>query len=277
MQLPFAYYLHHAHPFLIQFSENVGIRYYGLAYLVGFVAAGWLFRRYYLAGRTALDPNAAMDLMVAIVAGVIIGGRVGFFLLYTPGVLLSNPLALFKVWEGGMASHGGFVGVLAAIWIYSRQRRTSFLHLGDLIVTAAPVGLFLGRLANFINGELWGKISYVRWAVIFPTSVQPGTPLELIPPRHPSQLYEAGLEGLLLLAYAQWRFWKTDAAREQPGRIAGEFLIGYALVRAISEVFREPDLGVSLILGLSRGTFYSLFIVAGGMALIAFAPRRSSE
>ncbi len=276
MQLPFAYYLHHAHPFLIQFSENVGIRYYGLAYLMGFVAAGWLFRRYYLAGRTTLDPNAGMDLMVAIVAGVIIGGRVGFFLLYTPGVLLANPLALFKVWEGGMSSHGGFVGVLAAIWIYCHQRRASFLHLGDLIVTTAPVGLFLGRLANFINGELWGKISYVRWAVIFPTSVQPGTPLELIPPRHPSQLYEAGLEGLLLLAYAQWRFWKTDAARDQPGRIAGEFLIGYALVRAISEVFREPDLGVSLILGLSRGTFYSLFIVAGGMAIIAFAPRRDS-
>ena len=272
--LPLAFWVHNLSPFLIRFGANVGIRYYGLAYLLGFVAAGWLFRRYYRAGRTTLDPNAAMDLMVAIVAGVIIGGRVGFFLLYTPGVLLSNPLALFKVWEGGMASHGGFVGVLAAIWIFSRRRRASFLHLGDLIVTAAPVGLFLGRLANFINGELWGKISYVRWAVIFPTSVQPGTPLELIPPRHPSQLYEAGLEGLLLLGFMQWRFWKTDAARAQPGRIAGEFLIAYSLARAISEVYREPDAG--LILSLSRGTFYSLFLVAAGMALIVFAPRRDS-
>ena len=277
MPSPLTYYVHHAHPFLIQFTENIGIRYYGLAYLLGFVAAGWMFRRYYLAGRTTLDPNAAMDLMVAIVAGVIIGGRLGFFLLYTPGVLLTNPLALLRVWEGGMASHGGFFGVLVALWLFTRSRKMGFLHLADLIVTAAPVGLFLGRIANFINGELWGKISYVKWAVIFPTSVQPGTPIDLIPPRHPSQLYEAGLEGLLLLAYAQWRFWKTDAAREQPGRIAGEFLIGYALVRAFCEVFRETDIGVSLILGLSRGTFYSFFIVAGGMALIAFAPRRDSD
>jgi phosphatidylglycerol:prolipoprotein diacylglycerol transferase len=262
-----AYWTHDLSPFLVRFGENFGIRWYGLAYLAGFGGAGWLLKRYHQAGRSPFGANTILDLMTALVLGVIVGGRLGYFLLYQPDSFLHDPLILFRVWEGGMASHGGFVGVTVALWWWSRRQKVPLFHLGDLIVTTVPVGLFCGRVANFINGELWGKPSRVAWAVLFPASPAP------LMPRHPSQLYEAGLEGLLLFAYMQWRFWKTDAARVQPGRIAGEFLIAYALARAIGEIFREPDAG--LILGLSRGTFYSIFLIAGGAGLILFAPRKA--
>lgn len=271
----FAFWVHDLSPFLIRFGDTFGIRYYGLAYLLGFVAAGMLFVRYHRAGKTPLDLETATDLVIAIVAGVILGGRIGYFVFYQPGVLLSNPLALLKVWEGGMASHGAFIGVAGALWWFARGRKVSFLHIGDLVVSAAPVGLFLGRVANFINGELWGKPSRVPWAVIFPHSAEPGMPAHLILPRHPSQLYEAATEGLLLFAFAQWRFWKTDVVRREPGRLAGEFLIGYALVRMFCELFREPD--AALILGLSRGTFYSLFLIVAGLFVIAFTRRPTAS
>jgi phosphatidylglycerol:prolipoprotein diacylglycerol transferase len=138
-------------------------------------------------------------------------------------------------------------------------------------VPTVPPGLFLGRVANFINGELWGKPSEVPWAVIFPQSAPPGTPLALIPPRHPSQLYEAFLEGIVLLIYTQWRFRRT-AALATPGRLSGEFLVLYALVRILGEQFREPD--ASPILGLSRGIFYSLFMIAIGLGAIVYSGRR---
>jgi phosphatidylglycerol:prolipoprotein diacylglycerol transferase len=133
----------------------------------------------------------------------------------------------------------------------------------------------LGRIANFINGELWGNYSNVKWAIIFPES-DPTMPVEHVLPRHPSQLYEAGLEGALLLAWMQWRFWRSNVVRDQPGRLSAEFLIGYAIVRAIGEVFREPDRGVSPILGLSRGTFYSIFVFATGVVLLVRSIRAST-
>ncbi len=265
--MPFAYWTHDLSPFLVQFSENFGIRWYGLAYLAGFIGAGWLLKRYHQQGRSTLDTTAVLDLMTALVAGVIVGGRLGYFLLYQPDVFLHDPLILIRVWEGGMASHGGFVGVTVALWWFTRRRPESMLQVGDLVVTTVPVGLFFGRVANFINGELWGTPARVAWAVIFPASPHP------LMPRHPSQLYEAALEGLLLFAFVQWRFWKSDVARRQPGRLSGEFLLAYSLARAVCEIFREPD--AALILGLSRGTFYSFFLVAGGMALIALAARNS--
>ena len=265
----FAYWIHDLDPFLLRFSENLGIRWYGLAYLAGFVAAGLMLRLYHRAGRSPLDGNNVLDLMTALIAGVILGGRIGYFLLYQPAIFRHDPLMLIRVWEGGMASHGGFAGVVVALWWFTRKRETGLLQVADLIVTVAPVGLFFGRMANFINGELWGKVASVPWAVIFKNTG--GDTL----PRHPSQLYEAGLEGLLLFAYMQWRFWRGSAARTQPGRIAGEFLIAYALLRATGELFREPDAG--LILGLSRGTFYSVFLIAAGVALIVIATRRSSK
>jgi phosphatidylglycerol---prolipoprotein diacylglyceryl transferase len=171
-----------------------------------------------------------------------------------------------------MASHGGFVGVAVAMAWFAHKHKLSFLHLSDLIVSVAPLGLLLGRIANFINGELWGKISNVPWAVIFPESAPAGTPVSLIAPRHPSQLYEAALEGALLLALMQWRFWKSDVVARQPGRLAGEFLIAYAVVRMIGELFREPDFGIAPIFGLSRGTFYSFFLILVGLVLILRKP-----
>jgi phosphatidylglycerol:prolipoprotein diacylglycerol transferase len=228
--------------------------------------------RYHRAGRSALPAGQVTDLIVALVFGVLIGGRLGYFLLYDFDLLAHRPLVLLRVWEGGMASHGGFLGGVLAMGWFARANGLSFLHLGDVVATTAPVGLLLGRIANFINGELWGKVTHVPWAVIFPKSASEGMPAALILPRHPSQLYEAALEGALLLVLLQWRFWKSDVVRTQPGRLSGEFLVAYAVVRAVGEIFREPD--ASLILGLSRGTFYSIFLVIAGAALIVRGSRR---
>jgi len=269
--MPFAYWVHDLSPFLIRFTDTIGIRYYGLAYLLGFVSAAWLWARYARAGRSLLPAEKITDLMVALVFGVLIGGRLGYFLLYKPGTLFEEPAALFRVWDGGMASHGGFIGVGVALAWFARANKLPFLHLADLIASTAAAGLLFGRLANFINGELWGKVTDVPWAVIFPTSAAWGTPLELIAPRHPSQLYQAALEGALLLAIMQWRFWRTDVARTHPGRITGEFWLIYAVLRFIVEIFREPDAG--LILGLNRGAFYSLFLIIGGLIFIGLSRR----
>lgn len=270
-----SYWVDSLSPFLVQFSHSLGIRYYGLAYVLAFIIAALLLRLYWRAGRSALNPKVQADLMMAIVIGVLVGGRLGYFLLYSPETLVREPLALFRVWDGGMASHGGFVGVaLALAWIV-RKYHLSWRPTADVLVTLAPPGLFLGRIANFINGELWGKISYVPWAVIFPKSAPLGTPLALIPPRHPSELYEALLEGLFLFVFTQMRFWRSRGTREHSGQLAGEFLILYAVMRAIGEIFREPD--ASLIFGLSRGTFYSGFLVIGGLLLIVVSRRKPAD
>ncbi len=262
-----AYYVDRLNPFLVQFNERFGIRYYGLAYAFGFLAAAWLLVRYYRAGRSLVSPAQVSDLMVALVMGTVLGGRVGSYLLYDGWRTFGeDPLAIFRVWDGGMSFHGGMVGVVVAFLWFARSQHIPPLHLGDLVASTAPVGLFLGRLANFVNGELWGRVTSVRWAVIFPRS-DPGKPIALIAPRHPSQLYEAALEGLLLFGYLQWRLWRTGAVRRHPGAVGGEFLIGYALLRIVGEVFREPDAGLDPILGLSRGTFYSLLMLAAGLAV----------
>jgi phosphatidylglycerol:prolipoprotein diacylglycerol transferase len=266
---PLAYWTHNLSPFLIRFGENLGIRYYGVSYLLGFLAAALMLRTYAKAGRSLLPIEKISDLMVSLVLGVMVGGRLGSFLLYHPEQLIEDPLSFFRVWEGGMASHGGMAGVAVAIAWFARVQKIPFLHLSDLITSVAPLGLLFGRIANFINGELWGKPAVVRWAVIFPSS-----PIPLVP-RHPSQLYEALLEGALLFAYMQVRFWKSDVVKRSPGRLSGEFLLAYALVRAVGEFFREPDAG--LILGMSRGTFYSIFLVAAGLVLIALSGRSKEK
>ncbi len=273
--MPLAYWVDNLSPFIVRFSDDFGLRWYGLAYVLGFVAGGWLMLRYHRAGRSQLPGDRVVDFIFALVIGVLLGGRIGYFLLYDFDQLVHQPLVLFRVWGGGMASHGGFIGVVIAVWWFSRRQRIPFLHLGDILVTTVPVGLLLGRVANFINGELWGKVTTVPWAVIFPKSAEAGMPVDQIPARHPSQLYEAALEGALLLAYLQLRFWKSDVAAKQPGRLSGEFLVGYAIVRAIGERFREPDEGVSLVFGLSRGTFYSIFVLIAGAAMIARAVLRA--
>jgi len=260
------HWVHDLSPFLVQFNESVGIRYYGLSYLLGIGLAGMILYRAAQRQRLRLPPAAVADLMTALIVGVILGGRLGYFVFYEPAVFLQNPLQLLQVWDGGMSSHGGFIGVGFAMAWFMRPQNAPFLHLSDAVVAVAPLGVGLGRVANFINGELWGKITTWKWAVIFPASAAPGTPLTAIPARHPSQLYQGALEGFLLFAYLQWRFWRTETASTAPGRITGEFLIGYAIARSIGELFREPD--ASLILGLSRGTFYSLFMIIAGIIII---------
>jgi phosphatidylglycerol:prolipoprotein diacylglycerol transferase len=263
--MPLAYWVHNLDPFLIRFSENFGVRYYGLAYLLGFAAAAGLLLLYHRRGRSPHGAAAISDLITALVLGVLLGGRLGYFLLYRTEVLRHDPAELLRLWEGGMASHGAFVGVLVALAWWSRRHRGSLLGVADLVVTTVPAGLCLGRIANFINGELVGRITHVPWAVIFPGNEFDRQLLRPFP-RHPSQLYQAALEGLLLFAYLQWRFWRGRPETLGPGRLSGEFLLGYALARIIGELFREPD--APLLLGLSRGTFYSLFLVAAGSFLI---------
>lgn len=267
--MPIAFWIHTPHPFLIQFSETIGLRYYGLAYLLGFAAAIGLLNLYHRAGRSTLNGNAIGDLITYVVMGVLVGGRLGYFLLYQLGTVRTDPLAFFRVWEGGMASHGGMAGVGVAMLLFARKHRQSFLNISDLIISTAPVGLMLGRLANFMNGELWGKPTRVAWAVVFERTGGGSMP------RHPSQLYEAALEGLLLLILMQWRFWRSSVIQTSPGRLTGEFLVTYAVARAVGELFREPD--AALLLGLSRGTFYSIFFLIGGLALIAWTTQTRSK
>lgn len=272
------YWVHDLSPFLIEFSSRPfgleGIRYYGLAYLFGFLGAWLLLKLYNAKGKFEIDADSRATLMTAIIIGVLAGGRVGYMLLYDFAGFLENPISLFRVDQGGMASHGGFVGVLLALFWFARKQGYSLLQLGDVAVTLAPLGLMFGRIANFINGELWGRVTTVSWAVIFPGS--PKSYNELLQtygpePRHPSQLYEALLEGGLLFAYAQWRFWKT---RPTVGQLSGEFLFAYGVVRIVGEMFREPD--ASLLIGLSRGQFYSIFLILGGAVVIWYARKTQS-
>jgi phosphatidylglycerol:prolipoprotein diacylglycerol transferase len=265
--MPLAYWVDNLNPYLIHLGGNFGIRYYGVAYLLGFLGGAWLLYRYARAGRSLVPADKVPDLMTAAILGVLIGGRLGSYFLYDGWRRFAiDPFEIFRVWDGGMASHGGMIGVALALAWFARAEKIPFLHVGDLIVSATPLGLGVGRLANFVNGELWGRVATVSWAVIFPKSA-PGVPVEMILPRHPSQLYEAALEGALLLAIMQWRFWKSDIVRRQPGRLSGEFFLIYAVVRIIGERFREPDSDVSLIFGLSRGTFYSIFLIGIGLWL----------
>ncbi|MGC4074443.1 MAG: prolipoprotein diacylglyceryl transferase [Nibricoccus sp.] len=270
--LMLAYWTHNLSPFVpyLKFSETFGVHWYGLAYVLGFVGALWLLHRYTRAGYSRLTSEQNNDLLIAIVIGVMLGGRLGSFLLYNPDQLLKNPLSFFKIWEGGMASHGGFIGVAIALAWFARRVKVPFLHLGDLIVSAAPLGLMLGRIANFINGELWGN-TFVQtpapwWGVIFENTG--GGPL----PRHPSQLYEALLEGAILLAYLQHRVWRNRILTTRTGQLSAEFLIGYAIARIICELYREPD--ATLIWNtFSRGTFYSFFVLIAGVALLLYVRR----
>lgn len=266
-----AYYVVDFDPFALRFPEGWvldGIRWYGLSYLAGFAIAMLLFNLYSKRGRSPLSPDDNSSLITYLLFGVIVGGRLGYMLFYDFGNFVSNPLSLFQIWKGGMASHGGFIGVVLAMLFFARAKKVSFWKIADIVTTVCTPGIFLGRLANFVNGELWGKVSDVPWAMIFPRSAAAGTAVENIAARHPSQLYEAFAEGLLIFAFLQWRFWRGNLPK---GRIAGEFLSLYAVVRIVCEIFREPDAGVEPILGLSRGTFYSVLTLVAGLAIIAYS------
>lgn len=247
----------------------LAIRWYGLAYLAGFLL-GWrtcvmLVRR---AGGLPTERDID-DFVVWVVFGVVLGGRLGSVLFYNLPYYLAHPLEIFQVWKGGMAFHGGLLGVVVATLIFAHRRSLPLMRLGDLLATAVPIGLFFGRLANFINAELYGRAGDVSWAMIFPTD-----PLQI--PRHPSQLYEAGLEGLLLfvvllaLARSAW-------VRARHGLVAGCFLVGYGLTRSIAEFFREPDAHIGFLAGgVTMGQILSLPMILVGLAVIAWVWRRGA-
>lgn len=276
MKKPFsflAYWVDNLDPFVVHFPKGFlveGIRWYGLSYVLGFLIALGLLHFYYLKKRSPYNFDQETTLITAIIVCTLIGGRLGYMLLYDLKNFIHNPLTFFMTLHGGMASHGGIVGVFLALVWFSKKTKTSLFGLCDIIASIAAPGIFLGRIANFINGELWGKITYLPWAVIFPSSAPEGFPVNLIPPRHPSQLYEAVLEGLLLFAYMQWRFW-TKGKVLPKGQLTGEFFIGYTIARSIGEVFREPD--SSLIFGLNPGQFYSIFLILAGVTFIYLSQR----
>lgn len=271
------YWIHDLSPFLWEFPEPYsnwgpgGIRWYGIAYLLGFIIAGAILRIAWKKGRSPYDPEQVMNLMTFQILGVLIGGRIGYVLLYQTSKFWQDPLVLLRVWEGGMASHGGFVGVCIATLWYARQSKQSPFPIGDLIVSIVAPGLLFGRIANFINGELWGRTTEVSWGVLFPNA--PGFALSVA--RHPSQIYAAILEGLLPFIYIQWRFWKSDTPSRFPGQLTGEFLLIYSAGRILNELYREPD--ASLIAGMSRGQFYSIFLALGGILLIYLARKRAKQ
>ncbi len=243
----------------------LAIRWYSLAYIVGLVG-GWRYCRW-LAGRPpkAIEPAAFDDFLLWATLGVVLGGRLGYVLFYKPGFYFANPLEILAVWQGGMSFHGGAAGVILALILFAAKRGVSWLSLGDVVVCAVPIGLFLGRLANFVNGELYGRAGDVPWAMVFPHD-----PDQI--PRHPSQLYEAGLEGIVLFVLLYLlvrRGWL-----ERPGAIGGAFLAGYGLARIIVEFFRQPDAHLGYLLGFTTmGQVLSLPLVIAGAILMVWGHR----
>lgn len=247
------------------------IRWYALAYIVGLLL-GWRYCLY-LAGRSPRLVTRLQldDFLLWATLGVILGGRVGYVLFYQPSHFLDHPLDIFYVWEGGMSFHGGLIGVILAMILFARQRGIPFFALADIIACATPIGLLLGRVANFINGELYGRASDVPWAMVFPDPNSGGVP------RHPSQLYEAGLEGLLLFV-VMFLLARFTRSLEQVGRLSGVFLIGYGLSRIVVELFREPDAQLGYFFGgtTTMGQILSLPMIAYGLFLVLRArPARS--
>ena len=253
----------------------IAIRWYGLAYLAG-ILLGWQYGRRLIAdqrlwskGQGQLTPSDFDDLLIWATIGIVAGGRIGFVLFYQPHVYLSDPLAALRIWEGGMAFHGGFLGFIIATLLFARSRSVSALSLLDVAAASVPFGLFFGRLANFINGELWGRVADVPWAMVFP-----GAGPE---PRHPSQLYEAILEGIVLFILLRFLTHRMGALK-YPGLTGGAFVAGYGLARFFVELFRQPDEQLGFIFGfLTMGMILSLPMILVGVTAIIWSLRDRKE
>ncbi|MDR2164626.1 MAG: prolipoprotein diacylglyceryl transferase [Zoogloeaceae bacterium] len=238
----------------------VSIRWYGVMYFLAFLIGWFLLKR-----RRFLDERALDDLLFYLFLGVLVGGRLGQVLFYEPVYFMRHPLEIFQIWRGGMSFHGGFLGVLFAAFLWARRHGRGWLEITDVIAPIAPLGLLLGRLGNFINGELWGRVARpdLPWAMIFPYS---GDAL----PRHPVQLYEAALEGLTLFIL----LWLYSGKPRRRGAVSGVFLIGYGFFRCLGEFFREPDHGIfGQSYTVSMGQWLSLPMIAAGIFLLAFSTR----
>jgi phosphatidylglycerol---prolipoprotein diacylglyceryl transferase len=247
----------------------LAIKWYGLAYMAGLLL-GWLYIKYLLrqdwlwpGGKAPFPAEKADDLLLYMTVGVLLGGRLGYVLFYEPRYFLAHPLEIPAVWNGGMAFHGALIGSIAAIVVFARHVGAVSWSAMDVCAAATPMGLFFGRLANFINGELWGRPSTVAWSMVFPH----GGPVS----RHPSQLYEALFEGLVLFLVLRWLTHSRLALR-RPGFVGGSFMAGYGLTRSFCEFFREPDPGHWLTLGpFTAGVFYSLPMILVGIYMIRAA------
>ncbi len=243
------------------------VRWYAVAYLVGFLL-GW---RYILAlvGHVAEAKPARADIDDFIswaIIGVILGGRLGYILFYQLDFYMDNPGEILKVWRGGMSFHGGMLGVVFSTLLFTRRRALPLLRMADYLACAAPIGLFFGRIANFINGELFGRVTDSSWGVVFPYGGSE--------PRHPSQLYEAALEGFVLF-FVLLALWRISFVRKRPGFLTGFFLLGYGAARSVVELFREPDAHLGFIFGqISMGQILSAPMIVLGVGLVVYVLRK---
>jgi len=248
------------------------VRWYALAYICG-ILIGWLIARRLIANErlwggpapfTVLDFD---DFVLWVTLGIILGGRTGYVLFYNLDHFLAHPSEIVQVWKGGMSFHGGFIGCVLAVILFALKRRVPMLSLGDITCAVGPIGIFLGRIANFVNGELWGRPTDVPWAMVFPGQAARGVP------RHPSQLYEAALEGIVLFAILMLLI--RRGALRRPGLVIGAFAIGYAIMRSFCELFREPDVQLGFLWGgTTMGMLLSLPLLIAGIGFVAFALRR---
>ena len=245
----------------------LAVRWYALAYIVGIIA-GWFYARAIVSsprlwgGTAPLTVTDFDDFVIWITLGVILGGRTGYVLFYNFPHFAAHPVEILELWNGGMSFHGGLIGCIVAVVIYALRRGIPMFSLGDVTAAVAPIGLFLGRVANFINGELWGRPSDVPWAMIFPN----GGPI----PRHPSQLYEAALEGVVLFLFLFLLV--RSGALKRPGLVTGAFAVGYGVARITCEFFREPDAQLGFLWGgLTMGMLLCIPLILAGAAVLAFA------
>lgn len=244
----------------------LAVRWYGLMYLLGFVAAFFIISRLAPRRNLPLDKDAVSDLLFYIVLGVILGGRFGYVLFYNFSYFIEHPLQIFAVWQGGMSFHGGLAGVVIATLIYSRRHAIAILPLADILAIAATIGLGLGRIGNFINGELWGRVTTLPWGVVFPGAGPQ--------PRHPSQLYEAMLEGPIIFFLLYWLF----SRKVKSGLVFFFFLIFYGIGRFIIEFFREPDQQVGFLWGgATMGQMLCLAMILLGIGGLFWLKKRGDK
>ncbi len=264
------YWVDRLDPFLLHIHGGIGIRWYGAAYLAGILAAAWFLSRWARSGRIPIDSNDVSTFLLWAAVGIVLGGRLGYCLFCNARMVLHHPQEIFAVWHGGMASHGGLLGLLAATTLFARTRKVNSLVLMDAVAATAPIGIALGRVANFINGELWGRPSTIAWAVIFPQAPMVNG-VEV--PRHPSQMYAAGIEGVLVFVITQYVFRKNW----RPGAAAATFFAAYGIGRFLDEFWRQPDVGQPVYWGwISKGQILTLpMIVIGTIWLFCVSRARS--